>query len=438
MTDRIADLELRLAAVEGRLRAIEEGLPDIPDADQISSEATLGEGFLSRASTLIGRVLLIFGGAYLLRAITDYEFVPTAVGIFLGAGYAIFWLFMAYRKGRIEDQRATALFYGGASIFLALPLLVEATTRFGLLSGRQAVIALTLFWALCLLVAVMRNLRSLGWLVTAGGIMTAFVFMNTSRTAVPVPVFLIILGLGSLWAVYMRQWLGVQWLGALGANAGIIALALLSRSEQWSVEPFSPYLLGSVMLAAYLLSFAVRSHLQGRDVGLFEAVQILLAIGIVAGVASAAARAGQLDLAQVGVLSLVLGAGAYGLAFTPGTRLVRGRNFFFYSTLGLGLVVAGSALLMAPGKAAVAWSLMALALALFSGRYGRVTLSLQCTFLLIAAGVGSGILAAGFHALAGNGLTSWPPLLPWQLIVALTTVACVFVPVAQHSDRWGT
>jgi len=125
------------------------------------------------------------------------------------------------------------------------------------------------------------------------------------------------------------------------------------------------------------------------------------------------------------------------MAFTPKTRAVRGRNFFFYSTMGLILVVAGSALVVSPGTAAAAWSLMALAMAWFSGRYGRVALSLQCTFLLLAAGVASGILVAGLNALIGDVVAEWPALLPSHVIIALTTVACLFIPVAQRSDRWG-
>ncbi|MEE8305720.1 MAG: hypothetical protein V3R81_00565, partial [Gammaproteobacteria bacterium] len=147
--------------------------------------------------------------------------------------------------------------------------------------------------------------------------------------------------------------------------------------------------------------------------------------------------AGQLALAELGVPTLLLSACAYGLAFTPVTRDARGRNFYFYSTMGLGLLVAGSALVLSPAVAAAAWSLMALAMAWFSGRYSRVSLSLQCTFLLLAAGVGSGILTTGLEALAGDASALWPPLVPWHLIIALTTVACLFIPVAQQSDRWG-
>lgn len=437
MTDRVAALESRLAAVEERLTALEDTRPTTPTLDEESSIPSLGNGSLSNASTLIGRVLLIFGGAYLLRAITEYQLVPTAIGILMGASYALIWLFMAYRKGGKENRRGSALFYGGASILLALPLLVEAITRFELLSGVQATVALGFYCALSLSVAVSRQLRSLGWLVTAGGIATAFVVLRASHSAVSVAVFFILLGQGSLWAVYMRRWMGLQWLGAIGADVCVVSLAFISSSDQWSVEPLTPLLLGAVLLLSYLISFAIRSHVRGQDVGIFEALQGVLAIAVAFLTAIVASRAGAVELELVGSCSLVLGVGAYALAFTPETRSVRGRNFYFFSTLGLALVVAGSALVMSGVVAAAVWSLMALALAWFSGRYGRVALSLQCTFLLFAAGVGSGILETGFLALVGDTSASWPPKARWHLLIALATVACLFIPVAQKSERWG-
>ena len=437
MKDRVAELESRLAAVEHRLRVLESASSIEPASGQLAPEPTLGDGFVSSASTHIGRVLLIFGGAYLLRAITDFQFVPTAVGILMGAIYALFWLYMAYRKGHIEDLRANAAFFGGTSVLLILPLLVEAVSRFELLSGAQGIIALAVFFAVAMLVAVIHNLRSLAWLVTGGGIATAFAVLNASHSAVPVSVVLLILGLGSLWAVYIRRWMGLQWLGALGANAGVLVLAVLSKSEQWPLDSLTSVLLGATLLATYLVSFAVQSHLRGKDVGIFEAVHAVLATGVVFWAVSVAAQAGQVALADAGILGLVLGAGGYALAFTPETRTVRGRNFYFYSTFGLLFVVAGSALAMSAGRAAALWSLMALAMAWFSGRYGRVSLSLQCTFLLVAAGVGSGILSTGLQALVGDASVTWPPLVLWHLIIALTTVACLFIPVAQHSERWG-
>jgi hypothetical protein len=437
MEDSVAALESRLAAVERRLDALEGEQRRELTSPELAPAPDLGKASLSNVSTLTGSVLLIFGGAYLLRAITDLKFVPTAFGIFLGATYALLWLFMAYRTGRSEDKHTRALFYGASSIFLALPLLVESTTRFQLLSGRQGIVALTVFCTLSLLVAVARNLRILGWLVTAGGIVTVFIILNATHSAIFAATFLILLGLGSLWAVYSQQWMGTQWLGALGADAGVVVMALLTTSEQWSVQALTVLVLAVVLLITYLVSFAIRTHVRGQNAGIFETVQSLVSIGVVTGAVSVASQAGQIALADVGIPTLLLSACAYGLAFTPETRGARGRNFYFYSTLGLGLLVIGSALIMSPAIAAAAWSLMALAMAWFSGRFGRVSLSLQCTFLLLAAGVGSGILTTGLDALAGDAMAEWPPMVPWHLIIALTTVACLFIRVAQHSEHWG-
>ncbi len=438
MDPRIAELESRLAAVERRLAVLEGRSSEAAAAiDESEFTSAIGEGFVGNASTLIGRVLLIFGGAYLLRAVTDYQVVPTAIGLTLGAAYALFWLFMAYKRAEQAERRASAMFYGGASILLALPLVVEAGSRFELLTGLQSVIALAVFCSLSIAVAVAREMRILAWLTTGGAIVTAFVLLRLTRSPVPVGAFLVLLGAGSLWAAYLRQWHGPKWLAALGAAAGVLAVAMLSTNDQWSVSPTSGFLLASLMLGLYAISYAVHTHIRNNNVSAFEPVQSLIAVAVAAVSAAVAIRAGQLSVNLVGLLTLLLAAVAYWLAFTPETRAARGRNFFFYSTFGLVLLVIGSALLLTPAIAAAAWSILAIAMAWFSGRYERVALSLQCTFLLLAAGLSSGILVSGWQALAG-GAESWPPFVPWHIVIALTTVACLFIPVAQQSERWGT
>jgi len=304
MDDRYAELESRLAAVEQRLRILEGTRPGVPIAGLDDQTVELDSRIISSAPTHIGKVLLIFGGAFLLRAITDEQIVPTAIGISIGTAYAVFWLFMAYRTGRDPEQRLSALFYGASSVLLALPLFVEATTRFELLSGRQGIVALALFCALSIWVAVKRNLKSLCWVVTAGSIVTALVVLNTSHSSVETSMFLILLGLGSLWAVYRQDWLGVQWLGAFGANAGVVVLAVLSASDRWSVQVLTPFIMSAALLVAYLGSFAVRTHLRGRDVGIFETVQGMLVIGISFLTAVIALYVGRDILVEAGVTVL--------------------------------------------------------------------------------------------------------------------------------------
>jgi len=437
--DRIADLEARLAAVERRLNVLEgAGAAAAAVGEPEAGEPTLDDGLAAVASAHMGRVLLIFGGAYLLRAITDFGLVPTAVGLLMGATYALFWLFMAFRKAGQDRQRTTAAFYGGTSVVLAQPLLLEAITKFELLSGRQGVAALAIYCALAYLVSASRALKTLAWLATAVGIAVATGMLIASQAAIAVAVFLMLLGLGSLWTVYGRHWMGLQWLGAVGANAGVMMLVALSNTEQWAIEPRTAFVFGIVLLLAYLCSFAIHTHRRARHVNVFEVIQTIFA-GIVAfwGVANAI-LAGQLGAGKAGLLCIALGAAAYALALTKTTREVRSQNFFYYESLGLVLVIAGSGLLLPLAWASMFWALLAAVTAWFSGRTGWVNLSLQCTFLVLAAGIGSGLLATGFQAFVGDPGDGWPVFAPAHVLIALATVACLFIPVAQRSERWGT
>ncbi len=437
MKDRIAELESRLARVEKRLSVLEGEKPATAAVDEPVPESTAAHRMVAGAPTHIGHTLLIFGGAYLLRAITEFHFVPTAIGIFMGATYAVFWLYMAYRKGAVEAQRTSAAVLGALSILLAMPLLVEAVQHFKLLTGQQSAAALAVYCALALSVALKRNLRTLAWLTTAGGIATGIAIIIVSHTAYLVATVLILLGLATLWIAYSKDWLGLQWLGAAGANGVVLGLVGLSTTDQWLVEADTAAVFATFLLLTYLVSFVNRSHVRGQSVAMFEPMQALAASAVTFSAAIVAAKAGHFGLGLMGVLSIVVGGSAYALAFSPETRRIRGRNFFFYSTLGLLFVLAGSGLILPHTAAAILWSSMAIAMAVLSGRTGRVALSLQCTLLLLAAGIYSGILATGLQALAGDAGPGWPGLQVNQVVVAIATVVCLFIPVAQKSERWG-
>jgi hypothetical protein len=436
MKDRIAKLESRLAKVEERLSILEGETPVPHAADEELPEDRVATGMVHHASTQIGHSLLIFGGAYLLRAITDFQFVPTGLGILMGAIYAVFWLYMAYRQAAVPAKRTSAAVYGGISVVLAMPLIVEAANHFKLLSGNQSTLALTVYFALALAVAVTRNLRTLAWIATAGGIVAGLALLMLAHSTVAVVTLLILIGLGSLWAVYHHDWIGLHWLGGLGANAGVIALAALSTTPQWAIEPFVAAAFATVLLLVYLVSFVIRSLVQGHEIRLFPVAQAPAAAGIAFWATSIAVGAGQMSFLPIGILSIVLGGVAYALAFSAESRRLRRRNYFYYSTLGLLFMLAGTGLIFPATAVAALWSLLAFLMAWLSGRTGQVMLSLQCTFLLLAAAAWSGILVTGLHALAGTA-NGWPPLLAGHVGVAIATVACLFVRVAQRSDRWG-
>ncbi|MGD8482685.1 MAG: DUF2339 domain-containing protein [Gammaproteobacteria bacterium] len=441
MADRLNEIEARLAAIEYRLRALEAGRPASPPEqrklEKSRREEGLGEEHVSSAATHLGRVLLIFGGAYLLRAVTDFGFLPTQAGIPVGITYALVWLYLAYRSGGTDSRRTGAMLYGGVSVLLVMPILVEAVTRFELLSGPASAVALTVFCILALAVAILRNLRSIGWLTIAGGFGTAVLLMRLSGAALSFSMVLLLLGVASLWLTYSRDWRGLQWLGAVGANLGVVILGVLSLHEEWALNPATAYFAALALWSVYLASFVIRTHVLKHDPGLFEAVQAVLASVIAFGAAIYVARTDGMYMTVLGAAALAFAGVAYGLAFSRQTRDARGRSFYFYSTLGLVLLVGGSAVLLPPSAAGLAWAVLAAGMAWLSGRQARVSMSLQCTVLLIAAGVASGALVNTLHALVGDPVQNLPGLSFPHLVVAASAVFCLFVPVAQASDRWG-
>lgn len=403
----------------------------------IEEPVPAGDGFAAVAAAQVGRILLIFGGAFFLRAVTDGEFVPTGIGLLLGAAYSVFWLLVAYRSASNAEQRTRASFLAGTSVLLALPLLHEATTRFAVLSGIESIISLTAYSALALAVCTLRELKVVAWLVIAGSMATAFAALIATQVAIPAAIYLLVVGFASLWIVYWRDWIGLQWLGALGANVGVLVILGLTFSEHWEISPRAPLALAVGLLTGYLVSFTYHTHFRGKLVNVFEVAETLVAGAIVLGASIVALRGGHLAGSAVGTMALLLGVGGYALAVTRETRRLRYRNFFYYAYFGLVFVIAGTALQLPISIAAITWAVLAIVMGWFSARSGWVSLSLQCTLLLVAAGIASGLLTFGFEAMVGDPGDGWarPKLVHYG--VAIATVACLFIPVAQRSERWG-
>ena len=438
MTSSIADLEARLAAVEKRLAVLEGTSAEVAAHEPEPDVVEQGDGFAAAASAQVGRVLLIFGGAYFLRAITEEGFVATSLGLTLGAAYAVWWLVFAYRKAADPALHTRASFLAGTSVLLTLPLLHEASTTFAVLSGTQGVVAIAVYCALALVIAAVRDLKVVAWIVTAGGIGAGVASLVATQSALAVTTFLIMLGLGTLSIVHWREWKGLQWLGALGANAGVMVLAGLALSGRWPISPKVAVFFAAALLVIYLISFTYQTHVRGRLVNVFEATQTFAAGAVVLGVSAAAVLGGHLEMPTVGIPSLILGVGGYALAVSRETRSLRYRNFFYYTYFGLVFVITGTAMLLPLSWDAAIWALLAMLVAWSSSRTGWVSLSLQCTILLIAASVGSGLIAIGFEAMVGSPADGWASPQAIHILVALATVACLFIPVAQRSERWGT
>jgi len=117
-------------------------------------------------------------------------------------------------------------------------------------------------------------------------------------------------------------------------------------------------------------------------------------------------------------------------------RQGRGRNFYFYTSLGLVLTLTGAAVLLPARPLAITWSIIAVVAAWCAWRFSRAALTLHSAVYLIAGALVSGQLTAAELALVGSADVPWPPFPGSAWLVLAATAACLVIPrVSAGSDR---
>lgn len=161
LESRVARVEEALCSIERRLAGLERP-PRAESAVKIVEESSPAPRF---DFALIGKSVLIVGGAYLLRALTEVGFVPQRAGVVLAFVYAMAWIAIADRA-LARGRRMAALLDASTAALIAAALIWEATTRFHLFSPLIAS-ALTAVAALALLAVAVRRKSSIVALIAA-------------------------------------------------------------------------------------------------------------------------------------------------------------------------------------------------------------------------------------------------------------------------------
>ena len=447
MSDRVAELEAKVAELseslsqmERRVSVLERGLTPAATrraraaagAAAQASDATstmLRQDAASVASTvsLAGRTLLVLAGAFFLRALTDNGTLPTWIGVGMAFVYAGIWIALADRAAE-RGQRPSAGFHGAAAVAIGFPLLFEVTARFRIVPTWISAILLSAFTAVALAVAARRRFQILAWLVVLAAIPAAFALMLAQGRVAPPLVFLLVLGVATVWLGYVLDWHGLRWPVAVAADLAVLFLAVEALRPGAPDGPVTAVLVQFALIAAYLGSTAVRTLGLRRSVVAFETVQagavLLAGLG---GAAFVTARAGMgAGALALGVLSLVFGAGAYAVAFAFVERDRTPANFYFYTSAGAAFVLAGAVFLLPADPRALLWAALAIAAAVGARRAGRGTLASHAALYAAAAATSSGLLE---HA-AESAFTS--PGEPWSA----ATVPAVLVAGAVAAASW--
>jgi hypothetical protein len=418
----VADLQRRLTAVEAGAAegwlaadsAAQQAARSAPQARASSAEAT-------PPLSLVGRTLMVFGGAYLLRAFTaDWGLLPLSAGVALGLLYASAWIVMADRAGA-AGQRASAGFHGLSAVLIACPLILEATVKFRLLSPPALSAAvLALFTALALVVASRQRLGALAWVATGGSLVTAFLLMMATKDLVAFSGFLIPLGVAALWLGYLYDWRLLRWPAAMCADMAVAALMIRAAAARGPDSAAAVILVQLALVAAYLGSVVTRTLFLDRDVILFEVVQSAAVLLVGFGGAAYVAYATGSSIAAFGVASLVFGAGSYAVAFAFVERRVQGRkNFYFYSSLAIVFAIVGTAFLLPAPTLGLLWGALSIIAVWIGWQFSRATLSWHGMLYGVGASLASGLLLCGSQGLVRSAGQPWPAAGPAELIVLL-------------------
>jgi hypothetical protein len=423
LRESVRRLDARIAHLERRAGSAGE---EAPAPEAAPAELETGTAAAPRdwrdpiaMLSLIGRLFIVLGGAYLLRAMTDAGTIPPAAGVALGLAYGLVWLAMADRAGA-AGQGPSAVFHGVGAAMVAFPVVLEATTRFKVFPGAASAAALAVLTAGILAVAWRRRLQALAWIAVVVAIPTSVVVLAKTGVVVPHAFFLMLFGVAALWMGYSLDWLAVRWPVAAAADIVVVGVTLRALAPEPQETPAAALTVQMTLLGVYLASIAIRTLVRGRNVIPFEVVQTAAALVVGLGGALSVTRATGSGAGELGVLSVLIGAACYGVAFAfIEYQQNRGRNVYFYTSLAIVLVLIGvTVLLPGPAVTGVLAALAVVSSAAWS-RIGRLFLLIHAAVYITAAAIVSG--AVGYdlrEVLAGAG-PPWPLPSSAMLVVLL-------------------
>lgn len=408
MADRLTDLEGRVAEIEERLTALEAARPSnvirerIAEPEPPPSVAAIEPSIVDEEEAgwmaLAGRCVLILGGAYLLRALTDSKLLPPLGAVAAGLMYAAFWMWRGEVAGA-KQKRLLALFECTTAAVIAYPLIWETTTRFQVITPVTSGILIVIVSLALLWTAVRAGLPQVAWMVSIASAITSGAVATGAHSNLPLMVT------ATLFAVIMwhvassRGWPEASW-PAIAAS-DLLALALIA-TPLIGRNPHTPgqVILGlEVFAVLWIAALSVRALLDDHELNIVETAQLIEAVLIATTGSAIAARILGTSLRGVAWFSM-----AVTLAMVMLFVLARRRGLHLLgTTASFGAAAAALlafALLFGASNAAIVWALIAVGAAEWARRSQSPIAVIHSVVWIGAAAIGGGTVLAGLAALA--------------------------------------
>jgi len=442
MADRLSLIEAKLHEMDASIALLARRIDGLQEALRQSGLETItqetlepgvsvapavaqsepGRADATRLIVLVGRTCIVFGGAFLLRALTESGRVPSSTGVWLGLAYGLTWLIVADRA-----RGASAMFHGITALLITLPLVLEAATRFQVLTSVGSAIALGATGLAAMAVAWRQRMHELAGAALLGGIATSFALALVVGAWAPYALLLIVLGIGALWIGYARDWPWLAWPAAAAATLATVAVAVRASATPAREEPLLALALHALLIAAYLGSFLLRVVLHDRHVGAFEVTQtaVALTVGLVGAFTVASARG--LSTVSIGIPALIAGTVLYIQTFgRVAARRGLGRTFYFTGMTALALTLAGISLLVPAPWQSVVIASGSLAVGLLAWWVRHPMLALQGGISAVVAAAQSGLVGMATRTWLGT-FDVWPSIAApiWVVLAAAATALAI-------------
>ena len=224
LNERVDQLEQKLAALPSPSfsTAWPEGKPQLPEVPSAGVE-------MARWATFLGRSCVVLGGAFLIRALTDSRTLPSGVGVALGMLFAAVWVFFSRRAGA-SGATLSAGFHGVTAALIAYPLILETTTRLGVMSSLVAALTLIGFTALLLMASWRDRLGWLAWIGVLSCLLTTLILLRATQARAEFTGVLLLLAATTFWLGDRPRWGGLRWLPALVLDLVVRLFELTGRA----------------------------------------------------------------------------------------------------------------------------------------------------------------------------------------------------------------